>query len=58
MKLYKCDKCGKIIRDPSRLQIEGKQNDPVMIVLQKMDMCKMCYEGIYSLLDDYVSHKA
>lgn len=57
MKTYLCDKCGKMIRKPKRILIEGQQKEPVLITLQKMDLCDKCHESIYAILDDFVTFK-
>ena len=57
MKIYKCDKCERQIERPSKIQIEGKQSDPVIMMLQKIDLCGACYKKIYSTLDDFVTYK-
>lgn len=58
MIIYKCDKCKKVIRKPKMVKIEGHQDDAVIKVLQKMELCEKCYTGIYTLIDDFVSHNA
>lgn len=58
MKIYKCDKCESQIRNPKKIMIEGNQKDPVIMMLQKIDLCEKCYEQIYDIMDDFVTHKS
>ena len=57
MKIYKCDKCERQIEQLWKIQIEGKQTDPVIMMLQKIDLCETCYKKIYSELDDFATYK-
>ena len=58
MKIYKCDKCGRQIKKPKKVSILGEQKDPVIMMLQNMDLCDKCYEQIYETIDDYVTYKS
>lgn len=58
MKIYKCDKCNRQVRKPSRIQIKGEQSDAVIMMLQKIDLCEQCYKQIYGMIDDFVTYKS
>lgn len=57
MRIYKCDRCDKTIKNPRKIAIKGEQIDPVMIMAQSADLCDKCYESIYDIMDDFFSHK-
>lgn len=57
MRVIKCDKCGKTISKPLKLQIKGEQTDPVLMMAQSAELCQKCYESIYDLMDDFFTYK-